>query len=35
MQRLLDIYAEYPRFSIEEVANMLGMVKRTNDPINY
>ena len=29
MQRLLDIFAAYPHFSIAEAANMLGMVKRT------
>ena len=29
MQRLLDIFAAYPYFSIAEAANMLGMVKRT------
>ena len=29
MLRLLDIFAEYPRFSIAEAANMLGIVKRT------
>ncbi len=29
MLRLLDIFAEYPHFSITEAANMLGIVKRT------
>ena len=29
MLRLLDIFTEYPHFSIAEAANMLGIVKRT------
>ena len=31
MLRLLDIFAEYPHFSITEAANMLGIVKRTTE----